>query len=99
MKFATKINSNKSQHKKFSVRCRSNVDRLYFLTYKNAQNQEFYFFLLVDPSKEESFLHALEIKNQKFFLNNYGRIIKMGEGYPSEEMLEDMQENYDIIFQ
>ena len=86
-----------SSHAKYSVRMRSAIDRLYDLRYED-EDGKFFYFVLVEPEKEAEFLQVLNSKTQKLFLKEFGKIIEMGAGEPSLELIQQMQDNFDITY-
>ena len=84
-------------HAKYSVRQRSNIDRFYDLRYED-EDGKYYYFVLIEPQKEEEFLQVLYSKTRKLFLKHFGRIIHMGEGEPDAELICEMQNNFAIKY-
>ncbi len=83
--------------KSFAERIQAQRNRMYYLRFMPADGRSAYYFVLVDPPKEKSFLKALK-GTEVFNLEEYGTIVKSGYGDPSPELKKEMKEKYNITY-
>ena len=69
---------------------------LYALSYAPENSERIYYFVLVDPEKEEEFRKALE-GTAPFNIQDFATVIASGFGDPPEELREQMLLKYKAI--
>ncbi len=83
---------------KFAEAVTSSKNRLYDLRITGEGKKSAYYFLLVNPLKEQVFLKKWN-DNQSMELADFGDIINSGFGIPSEELKEEMKSKYGITYE
>jgi hypothetical protein len=69
---------------------------LYALSYAPENSERIYYFLLVDPQKEQEFREALE-GTKPFNIKDFATVIASGYGDPPEGLKEQMLIKYNAI--
>jgi len=69
---------------------------LYALSYAPENSERIYYFLLVDPDKEEEFQKALT-GTAPFNVKDFATVIASGYGDPPEDIKEQMLIKYNAI--
>lgn len=81
----------------FADRIKAEKNRCYYLKFTPKDGRQAYYFVLIDPIKENAFLKALK-GTEKFNLEHFGTIINSGYGEPSPELKAEMKEKYKITY-
>ncbi len=81
----------------FAEKIKSKKNRCYLILHNHRIRGEEFFFLLVDPIKENMFLKMMK-GTEPFSLSDYGEIVASGLGKPSAELKAEMKAKYDIEY-
>lgn len=81
------------RRKSWLLRAAPDKNRMYYLKDVAPDGRPCYFFLLVEPLREQAFLQALD-ENQTMDLMQFGRVVTSGYGEASEALLKKMQEEF-----
>ena len=87
----------KKKHGSFAEKVLAEKNRMYYLRFAPKDSDPTYYFVLIDPPKEQAFLDALN-GTEVFNLEDYGKIINSGYGEPSAELKQEMKEKYNIQY-
>lgn len=68
-------------------------NRLYGLWQVLEDGRRAWYYILINPIKENRFLRAMQNK-ETFDLTDYGEIVASGFGYPPETVKQRMREEY-----
>ena len=85
-----------NQQQGFNTKLLSVKNQLYALSYAPENSERIYYYLLVDPKKEESFRAALA-GTEAFNIKDYATVIASGYGDPPEDLKEQMRLKYNAI--
>lgn len=75
-----------------------NIEREGALVYDlriHDQGMDLFFIIKVNPIRHDAFLRIIK-NNPGFDLKDYGEILYLGEGVPSEEIKQEMREKYSM---
>jgi hypothetical protein len=73
----------------------SEKERLYGLSHRFAHGLVAYYFILVDPVKEQRFLRTLSSK-EPIELTQYGEIVASGWGEAPPALIESLKKKYNF---
>jgi hypothetical protein len=80
----------------YSTKLMAVKNLLYALSYAPEKSERIYYFLLVDPEKEDAFQRALN-GTEPFNIKDYATVIASGFGDPPEDLKEQMLIKYNAI--
>ena len=71
---------------------------VYDLRFTFPDGRKAYYYARIDPPKKQAFLRALESKTGVMDFSLYGELLEYGYGSPSAELLAEMKEKHNIIY-
>jgi len=85
-----------TQYKGYNTKVLAVKNLLYGLSYAPDNSERIYYFLLVDPEKEQHFREALK-GNKPFNVKDYATVIASGYGEPPYDIKEHLRIKYNAI--
>lgn len=83
----------KAPRKSWLLRIAPDKNRIYQIDDQSIDGQKSYFFIIIDPAREQEFLAAVE-NSGPCNIAEFGRVVASGYGIPSQALLEKMHHEF-----
>ncbi len=82
----------------FAAKYAQKEERVHLITHRPVEREPEYFFLLVNPLKENKLTQLLGRDGERINLTEFGEVLASGYGEPPKELIAEMEAKYNFEY-